>query len=503
MKHIAAILLAAVACAPTAMADVLKVNILDADPVYIGTSYVYEMRRIHDGSLNLSVGNTDWYETIAWNQKVSDIEVLHCETIKMEIDAPCVVPYMTSDPQFVQIVPGRVYLADGVDASKEYTGTILAKSQLSCESNNLVEEFLGEDKGWAYKYVLGGSHETEITFYGLMNAQYYETNIFGYPLLSLVNSTTHNSFDDKCNVYSKGIDTNFYGKNRGVNPDYVEGQSRYQFEYPIDVNNAFIPRHGATMSLRITSLKINNEEIPAAEYADYVTVQDANIEGYNPTFKIEFNTEKIDQSQKTKYKVTVQPQNVTLNDGAPYWLENTVGEWDQNVKFNVTCTMIPGSKYRLDIDPAKVKFPDIETTGSPVDALFDNDPTTFVESSWTKANEREETYGSFLEIELPEQVQEIGFKMQARILPNPACPTWIKLFYSNDGTTWTEFGNVQNTGVSSGEEIANYVDEALWFKAPEKFKYLRWCVMRSDRGDLTQTSKMFYWNLSELHFYGK
>lgn len=112
-----------------------------------------------------------------------------------------------------------------------------------------------------------------------------------------------------------------------------------------------------------------------------------------------------------------------------------------------------------------------------------------------------------MDIEFEEPIQELGFAMQTRHNSTPlAHPKSIRLYWSNDGETWNLLAEPEvsapcNTFSTWIEEFSNPNDR---FKAPGPFKYLRFCVIKNGMGEpLTHTYAQYYWNLAELHFYGK
>lgn len=171
----------------------------------------------------------------------------------------------------------------------------------------------------------------------------------------------------------------------------------------------------------------------------------------------------------------------------------------------------------LDLDASCVTSNDCEPTEGSIEALFDNDLSTFFHSGWTVAFERSAPFGSYLEIEVPSStaINACYFQFTSRVIANPASPKEVHLYYSNeddaqyreDEAAWTYFAKVvlaKKLGSGETGELGSLDNMA---QAPETFKYLRFCVIKSTFGtsefDLTVSSTTAYWNLAELRMYGK
>lgn len=167
----------------------------------------------------------------------------------------------------------------------------------------------------------------------------------------------------------------------------------------------------------------------------------------------------------------------------------------------------------LELNDGCVSSNDCEPTEGSIAALFDDNLSTFFHSGWTVAFDRNATFGSYLEIEVPSTtpINACYFQFTSRVHANPASPQVVWLYYSNQDdpqlreadTEWHYFAKVElKKSLGSGEtgELGSLDDMP---KAPEDFKYLRFCVMKSNRGELTTPSVSIYWNLAELRMYGK
>ncbi|MDE6535410.1 MAG: hypothetical protein K2K82_05300 [Muribaculaceae bacterium] len=160
----------------------------------------------------------------------------------------------------------------------------------------------------------------------------------------------------------------------------------------------------------------------------------------------------------------------------------------------------------IDLDDTCVTSNDCEPTEGSIAGLFDDDLSTFFHSGWTTAFDRSAPYGSYLEITLPEEINAVYFNITARST-NPCSPKKIDLYYSNEldnENSWVKFATATNNKkLASGQSFEiGKIDKM--FAAPEKFKYLRFCVIENDKGqNLCSPSTANYWNLAELKLYGK
>lgn len=173
----------------------------------------------------------------------------------------------------------------------------------------------------------------------------------------------------------------------------------------------------------------------------------------------------------------------------------------------------------LELNDGNVTSNDCEPTEGSIAALFDGNLSTFFHSGWTVAFERDKTFASYLEIEVPTNnpCNACYFQFTSRVHANPASPSLVHLYYTNEeDPTYREINKDKNNqevwhffdkvemkkALGSGEtgELGSLDNMAV---APETFKYLRFCVMKSNRGDLTAPSTAIYWNLAELRMYGK
>ncbi len=191
------------------------------------------------------------------------------------------------------------------------------------------------------------------------------------------------------------------------------------------------------------------------------------------------------------------PETVTKPD------DTVIENFIKNSQFYVGCKVI---ETPLDLDDTCVTTNDPEPKEGSINALFDDDLSTFFHSGWTVANERSAPYGSYLEITLPEEINSVYFSITARN-SNPSSPKEVHLYYSNnidDESSWTFFQKATNPKKLTAGQSFEIGKINKMFQAPETFKYMRFCVIQNDKGEsLLTTSTAIYWNLAELKLYGK
>lgn len=160
----------------------------------------------------------------------------------------------------------------------------------------------------------------------------------------------------------------------------------------------------------------------------------------------------------------------------------------------------------IDLDDTCVTSNDCEPTEGSIAGLFDDNLATFFHSGWTTAFDRSAPFGSYLEITLPEAINAVYFNITARST-NPCSPKKIDLFYSNEidnENSWVKFATATNNKKLTAGQSFEIGKIDKMYEAPEKFKYLRFCVIENDKGqNLCSPSTANYWNLAELKLYGK
>lgn len=162
---------------------------------------------------------------------------------------------------------------------------------------------------------------------------------------------------------------------------------------------------------------------------------------------------------------------------------------------------------KIELNDQCVTSNDCEPTEGSINGLFDGNTATFFHSGWSVANPREETYGSYLEITLPEPMSAFRFNMTTRA--TNATTGWAKTVYfygTNDLDSWpTEpFAIVENmTEQLNGNAVTGeFGTDDEPFSAPDDYKYIRFCVMESSGGSLGAPSTSVFWYASELELFG-
>lgn len=162
---------------------------------------------------------------------------------------------------------------------------------------------------------------------------------------------------------------------------------------------------------------------------------------------------------------------------------------------------------KIELSVANVTTNDQEPTEGALAGLFDGDPATYFHSGWSKANERESVYASYLEIELPTPMSMFRFNMTNRA--TAAVAGYVKkvhLFGTNDKNNWptTPFAEIDNMNqlLNASNASAEFGDDENPYRADQPYKYIRFCVMESGGGSLGTTSTAVFWNAAELELYG-
>lgn len=240
----------------------------------------------------------------------------------------------------------------------------------------------------------------------------------------------------------------------------------------------------------------------------------------NPEIVFEPGTE----TQQLDLKITVKDLDVNKVYAVAVAFDGDGLYWDDENNNPGNALAFDKSKYmiftirvinsvplkKLALDESMVTANDcMEGDGGGVPALFDNDPATWFHSYYSAAGSvnRTETYGSYLEITLPEAKSLFRFSMQCRNSNALGAPRVVYLYGKNDENEWptTPFARISNMNeagkLDAGGAIAEFgTDEEPFGDGIQSYKYIRFCVMESASGSLTAPGTTF-WNAAELQLY--
>lgn len=168
------------------------------------------------------------------------------------------------------------------------------------------------------------------------------------------------------------------------------------------------------------------------------------------------------------------------------------------------------SPYRLNIDPAKASSNDMEQTEGSIANLMDDNPLSFFHSNWRRTVARSEPYGSYIDFELPVEINKLAIELTARGDKAPVSPKNVALYYSLTGEagSWKELlmnHSLDLTQTSQKEWIGG-IDENQWIVSAEKFRYLRFCALTNSKDEslcIPNPSNSHFWNLAEFHVFGQ
>lgn len=162
---------------------------------------------------------------------------------------------------------------------------------------------------------------------------------------------------------------------------------------------------------------------------------------------------------------------------------------------------------KINLSTDNVTANDGDASEGSLAELFDGNVSTYFHSNWHGTAGHDETYGSYLEITLPEEMTSFRFDMVARHNNNNGIPRKICLFGTNEPNNWptTPFATI--TGIESqmsaqGSSGTFGTDDEP-FTDNKAYKYIRFCVMEAPGGILTSTGSSASWALAELILYGK
>lgn len=488
----------------------------------------------------------EFFDERMLSAKFKSIEFLPAKNVVLEIDAPKSIWLTYCNGKYYLDYSGKVRFADGVDTHEAVSGTVgLMNHTINWSSFNYPYILKSKPKGMSdyeetntisfvncsanvsslqdderyfngINYTIGGSNPNEANFTLRIPALGWT------PVLVVLNDE-----DSTCDMFNLALNNTNIDPYRG-NYYYTFGLSEKEFmagsDLPVDwmwqSELAFSEPAmlcGGSAKVAISELLIDGVSVPSEEISDYVNLEhpwefefnrDIKPEGMRTDIdhafwsrcNVVYNLKKFESVGATSIRVNFKPE-VDFGSNMPDWLDVMMKNITRDT-FGQILNLYPN---RLHIDASKCSFPDIETKEGSLEALFDNDPSTFCHSAWTHTTYRSEPYGSYIDIELDEPIQSVGFAMQAREYARPALPTKVKMYYSTDGTDWKELGETEfdAENLYSAKWEKSNAGMANYFKAPEKFRFIRWCVLESTNGPLTVSGTQYYWNLAELHFFGK
>lgn len=166
----------------------------------------------------------------------------------------------------------------------------------------------------------------------------------------------------------------------------------------------------------------------------------------------------------------------------------------------------------LEITADDVTSNDCEPSEGSIAALFDDNLSTFFHSTWSTAVDRPAPYGSYLEIALPEEIDECYFQITARNGGNIIPPKTIALYVTDaiaddpEETNWQYFTTVTNPkALTAGESFEIGKIDKMFRYDGGKFRFMRFCVLENNKGVscVGTSSGTSCWNLAELRVYGR
>lgn len=163
---------------------------------------------------------------------------------------------------------------------------------------------------------------------------------------------------------------------------------------------------------------------------------------------------------------------------------------------------------KIPLSASNVIAPDIAVGDGSLEALFDGKANTHFHSDYSGAAQRDETYGSYLQITLDKEMSIFRFDITNR--ESDATGGRIKkvhLFGTNDLNNWptTPFAVIDDMNaagkIDKSNAFAAFGTDEEPYICDQPVKYLRFCVMESGGGTLTEPSTR-HWFAAELNLYG-
>lgn len=161
-----------------------------------------------------------------------------------------------------------------------------------------------------------------------------------------------------------------------------------------------------------------------------------------------------------------------------------------------------GVKYvpkKLDLKVSQLSTNSVEDgDGTGLSGLIDGDleGTGYFHSKWS-APVQDAVYGNYIDLNIGKTLHSLSFDYWTRKQNGNGAPRFIRLFVSDDGSIWRKLQDINKGLPGSG----NTKYSSAIFTDEEGFSYVRFAVLVSAAGDMTNSAS--YFNLHELTFYGE
>lgn len=126
----------------------------------------------------------------------------------------------------------------------------------------------------------------------------------------------------------------------------------------------------------------------------------------------------------------------------------------------------------------------------------DLEGTGYFHSKWS-APVQDAVYGNYIDLNIGKTLHSLSFDYWTRKQNGNGAPRFISLFVSDDGSMWRKLQDINKGLPGSG----NTKYSSAIFTDEEGFSYVRFAVLVSAAGDMTNSAS--YFNLHELTFYGE
>ncbi len=250
----------------------------------------------------------------------------------------------------------------------------------------------------------------------------------------------------------------------------------------------------------------NFKFMPEGSYTLNPTVSLAKDKTYAPIgLRIDLN--KLETNTNYAIAVKIDEEPIIWDDP-----DNTPGDnlgvnTDDMVVYTVyVYDRVP--LYAVPLSEDNVTTHDIANGDGSLAELFDGKLDTHFHSNYQGEAERDAKFGSYLEITLPQEMSIFRFDMTNR--KTDATNGYVKtvhLYGTNDLNKWPDkpFAIIKDMNAAGkldgNNKSASFGTDDEPYILDEAVKYLRFCVMESGGGTLTESSTRF-WHAAELTIYG-
>lgn len=217
--------------------------------------------------------------------------------------------------------------------------------------------------------------------------------------------------------------------------------------------------------------------------------------------------DSLDLKKKYAVAVRIDPQNPitwdsSFNPGSALKVDTEqILYFVVSVNDNAELKLVP-------LTAAMVTSKDIEPTEGSIANLFDGSEDTHFHSTWSATATHDATYGSYLEITLPEEKSSFKFSITNRKTTDArGYIKTVHLFGTDKKENWPTTPFAIITDMNTQGKLDGSAASCMFgsddnpYGDGKSYKYIRFCVIESGVGSLTESSSGAFWHASKFELY--